>query len=366
MERRRFLAAVGALSTLPVAGCRTSDSAGDTTGATTDGAAPSTAAPTTSASASGKPSGIYVQSFRERMSMQGTATAGAYGFALLFTVPHTFWTVTGDTVSTVERAPEDSIHLMAAVWDAETGAALPETGLSVEIDRDGSLVSEEVIYPMLSQPMGFHYGGNFTLDGDGTYTVELSVGATNTRRAGAFADRLDDPASAEIDLAFTDESRSAVSTRPIEQGGQPGALQPMESMSTPKAVAPTRAELPGTVSERARSDDADFLATLLDSPPVGVDGRGRYLAVSARTRYNGYVLPAMALDGTVTCDGETVFDGRLARTIHPDLGYHYGAPVGTVASGDELTLSVETIPQVARHEGYETAFRQFEPVTLTL
>jgi hypothetical protein len=87
---------------------------------------------------------------------------------------------------------------------------------------------------------------------------------------------------------------------------------------------------------------------------------------NCRTRYNGYVLPAMALDGTVTRDGETVFDGRLARTIHPDLGYHYGAPVGTVASGDELTLSVETIPQVARHEGYETAFRQFEPVTLTL
>ncbi|MFB6297607.1 MAG: hypothetical protein ABEH56_03715, partial [Salinirussus sp.] len=53
--------------------------------------------------------------------------------------------------------------------------------------------------------------------------------------------------------------------------------------------------------------------------------------------------------------GETVFDGRLTRTLDPDLGYHYGAVVGS-EPGDELTLSVLTQPQTARHEGYETAF----------
>ncbi|WP_246989610.1 iron transporter [Halorientalis marina] len=366
MHRRRFLATVGTLSALSLAGCQTSDDAGSGNESTIDGSATSTAPPTTSAPASGKPDGIYVQTFQERMSMQGMAEAGDYGFALMFTVPHTFWTVTGNTVSKVERAPEDSIHQMASTWDAETRTALPETGLSVEINRDGSLVTEEVIYPMLSQPMGFHYGGNFTLDGDGTYTVELSVGATNTRRAGAFADRLNEPASAEIDLAFTDESRSEVSSQPIDQGGQPGALRPMEMMSTPKATAPSREEVPGSVRGSARSDDADFLVTVLDRPPAGVDGNGQYLAVSARTRYNGYELPAMALSGTVTRGSETLFDGPLTRTIHPELGYHYGAPVESVQSGDELALSVETIPQVARHEGYETAFRQFEDVTVTL
>jgi hypothetical protein len=300
------------------------------------------------------------------MSMQGTAEAGDYGFALMFAVPHTFWTVTGNSVSRVERTSEDSIHLMASVWDAETRTALPETGLSVEISRNGSLVSEEVIYPMLSQPMGFHYGGNFTLNGDGTYDVELSVGATNTRRAGPFTDRLDDPATTEITLEFTEDSRSEISSQPIDQSGQPGALSPMERMSTPKAVAPSRENLPGTVRGSGRSDDADFVVTVLDSTPEGLDGGRQYLAVSSRTRYNGYVLPAMSLGGTVMRDDQTVYDGPLTRTLHPELGYHYGAPVDSIQSGDELTVSVQTIPQVARHEGYETAFRQFDPITITL
>jgi len=353
MDRRRFLVAAGTVTTGSLAGCQASDGTSDVTESTATG---STTTTVTTTAEREVPDGIYVQSFREQMAMQGMTETGDYGFAVMFTVPHTFWTVTGNTVSRTERTPEDSMHLMASVWDADTELALPETGLSVEISRDGSLVSEEVIYPMLSQPMGFHYGGNFSLDGDGTYTAELSVGATNTRRTGAFTDRLDDPTTATLDLEFTEDSRAAVSSQPIDQGGQPGALQPMEMMSTPKAIAPARDDLPGTVRGSARSDDADFVATTLDSPPAGVDGSGQYLAISARTRYNGYVLPAMALEGTLTRGDETAFDGSLTRTIHPDLGYHYGATVDSIQAGDDLALSVTTIPQVARHEGYETAF----------
>jgi hypothetical protein len=362
MHRRSVLAAMGTLSTFSVAGCQAADETQDAPDSTSDGTV--TQSPDTGPSE--KPDGIYVQPFREQMSMQGTSAADEYGFALMFTIPHTFWTVTANTVSKVQQQPEDSIHLMASVWDAETRTALPETGLSVEITQNGALVSEEVIYPMLSQPMGFHYGGNFTLDGDGTYSVELSVGATNTRRTGAFADRLDDPASTTLSLAYTESSRSKVSSRQIDQRGQPGALQPMEMMSTPKAVVPSADSLPGSVRGSARSDDAEFVATVLDSPPAGVDGSGQYLAVSARTRYNRYVLPAMALAGTVMRGSETVYDGSLTRTLHPTLGYHYGAPVETIQSGDDLSLSVETIPQVARHEGYETAFRQFDSLPIRL
>ena len=367
MNRRQFVGAVGCLgSSLAVAGCL---GAGSTATATDTPPSTDTAAPTGTAARAtttrSKPAGIYVQSFDERMSMQGTATSGRYGFALMFAVPHDFWTVTGDGVSLTEAADEDSIHLMASVWDAETGTVLPETGLSVAVTRDGTLVSEEVIYPMLSQPMGFHYGGNFGLAGDGTYTVTVSVGGTSIRRTGAFEGRFGDPASAGIPLAFTEATREEVRTRPIDQGGDPGALRPMET-GVPKAVLPAAEDFPGTVRGSGLTDGARLVVTTLDSPPAGVDADGRYLAVSARTRYNGYVLPAMALAATLERDGETVHEGPLRRTLDPNLGYHYGAAVDGVESGDALELSVTTIPQVARHEGYETAFRQMDDVSVTL
>ena len=90
------------------------------------------------------------------------------------------------------------------------------------------------------------------------------------------------------------------------------------------------------------------------------------IAVSARTPYNGLVLPAMALLGTLTRDDETTFEGALERTLDPALGYHYGAVIGSVESGDGLTLSVGTPPQVARHKGYETAFLDMPDAELTL
>jgi hypothetical protein len=368
MKRRQFVGlAAGVGSTLALAGClgdsSNSDTGSDTgTGPTDDATATAPPSPTPTATPVDPGRGIYIQSFRERMSMQGTAASGDYEFALMFTVPHDFWTVTGDEVSETTIEDGDSVHLMAAVWDPETGTVLPDTGLSVEIARDGELVSQEVIYPMLSQPMGFHYGGNFGFPGDGTYTVTLSVGGTNVRRTGAFEGRFGDPATVEIPLEYTKRTREEVRSRPLDRGGDPGALRPMD-MAVPQAVLPPKSELPGTVRASGRSDDAVFAVTTLEEGPV--DG-GTYLALSARTRYNRYVVPAMALDATLTRDSETVYEGPLRRTLDPYLGYHYGAAVDSVRSGDELTVSVVTIPQVARHEGYEAAFRQMPDVSLTL
>jgi hypothetical protein len=64
----------------------------------------------------------------------------------------------------------------------------------------------------------------------------------------------------------------------------------------------------------------------------------------------------MGLRGELVRDGDAVWTGRLRRTLDPDLGYHYGAAVPVVESGDRLELSVGVQPQTARHEGYETAF----------
>jgi hypothetical protein len=158
-----------------------------------------------------------------------------------------------------------------------------------------------------------------------------------------------------------------VTVRELDAYGQRGAVKPMD-MGMPQALAPTEAELPGRVVGTATSDDAQLLTTILEAPPDGVDGDGPYLVVSARTPYNRIVLPAMGLEATLSRGGETVFQGDLTRTLDPDLDYHYGAALGdaTVESGDELTLTPTFPPQVARHEGYERAFIEMGPATLSV
>jgi hypothetical protein len=138
----------------------------------------------------------------------------------------------------------------------------------------------------------------------------------------------------------------------------------MEMM--PSGQVPASADLAGEVLGEGTIGDAVVVATALDSVPAGVDGAGTYLALSARTPYNRYPLPFMSLSATLSREGTAVFEGDLADALHPDLGYHYGAVVEGVQSGDELTVSVDAVPQIARHEGYETAFLAMDDVTLSV
>ncbi|MEF8782789.1 MAG: hypothetical protein V5A39_07295 [Haloarculaceae archaeon] len=304
-----------------------------------------------------RPDGIYVPSHIEGMEMVGLTEQGDSAFGLMYSYAHRFWNVNGDSISLTEIDDDDDVHLMASVWDPETMTVLPETGLSVEIYRDDSLVSQEAIYPMLSQPMGFHYGANFGLDGDGEYTVSLSVGALSIRRSGEFSGRFSEPSTAEIPFEYSEGAKEEIMfERLAEREASPGAVDPMGIEMMPDSLAPPESDLPGRVVGSGMSDDAKLIATVLDTPPAGVDGDGQYVALSARTRYNRMIVPAMGLQGRLSRDGETVYEGPFTRTIDPDLHYHYGAVVDSVESGDELTLQVTTQPQTARHEGYETAF----------
>jgi hypothetical protein len=290
------------------------------------------------------------------MDVGGTSGAGDYAFGLMYSYPHRFWTVSGTERQKTVLQDADSMHMMASVWEPRTRTVLPDTGLSVEISQKGDLVSEEVIYPMLSQQMGFHYGANFELPGDGTYTAELSAGAMNTRRTGAFEGMFSSPQSVEIEFDYSEQAKNEISYRTLEdRAGQKGAVSPMDMPMVPQAYAPKRADLPGRVIGEGTSGDAKLLVTHVESPPAGVEGK-TYLAASARTPYNRLVIPAMALSGTLTRGGQAIFDGELKRTLDPDLGYHYGAAVESVRSGDELAITVDTPSQTARHEGYETAF----------
>ncbi|WP_251330325.1 iron transporter [Haloplanus pelagicus] len=306
-----------------------------------------------------RPDGVYYPSHVEGMSMAGRATSGDYAAGLMYSYPHRFWNVTGESVSLTDIESDDAVHLMASIWDPKTRTILPDTGLSAEIYRDGSLVSQEAIYPMLSQPMGFHYGANFGLEGDGTYEVRLSIGAMATRRTGAFAGRFTDPATVTIPFEYSQSAKEGIEFRTLEEKvATPGAVEPMRMDGLPASFAPLESELPGRVLGSGTSNDARLVVTALDALPEGIDGSadGTYLVVSARTRYNRMVIPAMGLSGRLERDGRTIYEGAFERTLDPELGYHYGAVVDGVASGDDLTLSVTVQPQTARHEGYETAF----------
>ena len=303
-----------------------------------------------------RPDGVYVPSHVEGMAMAGRAESGDYAFAVTYSYAHRFWNVNGESTSRTDIDPDDDVHLMTVVWDPETGTVLPETGLSIEIARDGELVSQEAIYPMLSQPMGFHYGANFGLSGDGSYTVTPSVGALPTRRTGSFAGRFTEPTSAEIEFEYSQRRRDEISFEIRDDAGEAGAVDPMSMEMLPDARAPAEADLPGRILGSGESNDAVLVATVLDEPPTGIDDDGQYLAVSARTPYNRMVIPAMGLSARVTRGESMAYGTELRRTLDPDLGYHYGAVVDAVESGDDLTLSADVQPQTARHEGYETAF----------
>ena len=302
-----------------------------------------------------RPDGSYIPSHVSGMEMIGVAQQGEYTFGAMYTTTHEFWTVNGDSVSHIEDDIDEDIHLMASVWDPETRTVLPDTGLSVEIYQDDSLVSQETIYPMLSQRMGFHYGSNFELNGDGEYTVRLSVGGMSTRRSGAFRNRFTEPATVEIPFEYSHYTKEGLMfERTDAPTARSGAVDPVDMEMIPESVAPS--DLPGRVIGTGMSNDARLVVTALDSPPAGIDGEKRYLAVSVRTRYNRILLPAMGLEGTLSRGTDTVYDGEFTRTLDPELKYHYGAVVDSVDSGDELTLGVTVQPQAARHIGYETAF----------
>ncbi|MFB6129039.1 MAG: hypothetical protein ABEJ47_04670 [Halorhabdus sp.] len=326
-----------------------------------------------------RPDAIYVPGHVEGMAMVGTATVGGYAVGVFYSYPHRFWTVTGSDRTRTSIEDDDSVHLMATVWDPETGIVLPEVGVSAAIRRDGSFVTQETIYAMLSGPMGVHHGANVAGLEEGDYEVAVTVGATTSRRTGAFAGRFDEPATATVAFTFDRSAMREIRFERLEEGGTRGALEPVSMDGVPTGVAPAAEELPGETTS-ATAGDVRYVATVLD-PPAGVSGAGPYLAVSPRTRYNGYVLPRMGL--SVTQDrGGTTAERSLTRTIDPALGYHYGTTLprevdqretserasGGAASreGGTVSITVETPPQVARHEGYETAFFDVPTATLSV
>lgn len=336
-----------------------------------------------------RPAAVYYPSHIEGMEMVGTRTAdtgttgangsgssgttngsgavGGYRCALTYSYPHRFWTVTGTETEKVSLGDNDSLHLMVSVWDPSTGVFPLDTNPTITISQSGDSVTTLSPWTMLSQNMGFHTGDNVSLPGAGDYTVTVDVPPTSVRRTGSFAGRFDSQRSFEFALTFDPEKVSDIMFEELdERAGTRGAVEPMEMKKMPLALAPKKGEPPGRPLGTVRTGDAVFaMRALSDASRFGGDEK-TYLAVSARTPHNRYVLPAMSLSATVTRGNETVFDGALQATLDPELNYHYGANVGGIESGDEIEITVDAPPQVARHEGYETAFLEMPSRTFTV
>ena len=340
MNRRRFLAAAGLASASVLAGC----------GSVQD---QSTRSPPL---VENRPDATYYPTHREGMEMVGMGQAGDYMVGLTYSYPHRFWTVTGTDTEQVDIRAADSIHLMASVWDPETNMVLPvESGVNIRVGADGETVADKQPWPMISQNMGFHYGDNYQLDGEGVYEVTVSISGMNERRFGSFADKFGSGGEMTTNWEFSRAARDNIDyvEFPDQQGDQ-AALNLMNMEMMPTSQVPAVDSLPGELLGTAKGSDEVYAATWLTDADF-LDSGESYLAVSVRTPYNRVPLGLMTIDGTVDVGGETVFDDNLRPAVHPDIGYHYGT---VVQSTGDPSVTVETIApsQASRHEGYETAF----------
>ncbi|ELY69290.1 DUF7350 domain-containing protein [Natrinema versiforme] len=341
------------------------------------------------------PEAVYLPGHRKSMRALEPITAGDYAIAPMLSYPHPFWVVTGTDRRLVEPESGRGVHLMLVCWDRETDTVLPGGAEpTVTIEGDGERLASRSLWPMLSQEMGLHFGDNVSLPADGTYAVSVELPPLPTRRTGSLAGRFADGGTATFeftyDEAFREEVVDGIELLDRERWGEQGALEPMTRGSDggmdgmaeiPYSALPPAEEYPGTrlvdptadpdgasAGDLPRSGDAAFVVTLLESGSRLADGDGRYLLVSPRTPYNRVPLTNTSLRAVVERDGEPVGDSpvELGQTLDGEVGLHYGRSLADIRAGDAVTIEIESPPQTARHQGYETAFFEIEPLELAV
>ncbi|MCL7417307.1 MAG: iron transporter [Halalkalicoccus sp.] len=307
-----------------------------------------------------RPDAVYVPASSEEMGSYGTAEAGEYTVALTYTFPHRFWTITGTRTNMVEIGNEDSLHLMASVWETESGTVVP-ADVRLSVEGEGETPYSGQLWPMLAQRMGFHYGDNLAIE-EGEYTATIRVNPADARGVGDLEGLFEEPRTAEIDFEFVPDDVYDLDFTLVEESrrGERGALPLMDHADRPQSTVPPGEVFPGGIVGTGESGDAAFVVARLEAERFG----GPYLAVSPRTPHNRVMLPLMALSAKIERTGETVFEGALAGTLDPVLGFHYGTRVA-LETGDSLRIEVGSVPQIARHDGYETAFLEMPPIELS-
>ncbi|WP_418285100.1 iron transporter [Halorubrum sp. DTA46] len=386
---RRALLSVGggALATAGLtgfAGCLGSDADGGGSDGRSDGGDEANTLPDLPR-VENPPDGVYVPTHREAMEHLPTQRVGEFAVTPMITYPHRFWLVTGQRVEEVLPESSRGVHLMFTPWDPETETVLPvDAGAQIRVSRDGEAVDQRAPWPMLSQSMGFHFGDNVPLPGDGTYTVEIELTPIATRKTGGFDGRFEEGATATFEFEYDEPLRRRliddVRYFDEELWGQLGAIEPMDpdhgshgddgghgdgetddhdetEITMPYSRLPAPEEYPGVAMGEPRTGDARVVVRSLRESRLA-DGDD-YLLVSPRTPYNAVPLAdtAISVAGAV--------EGNLTQTLDDELGLHYGIPA-SLSPGDTVEVRFDSPPQVSRHAGYETAFIDMPPVEVSI
>lgn len=295
-----------------------------------------------------RPTGAYVPTHYEEMRSVGVDTSGPFTAALSYSYPHRFWLVSDTDRTKVPIRPADTLHLMLTVWETDSGQVLPGLGPTVTLRRENGGGETRPLWPMLSQRTSFHYGDNVHLPGDGTYRVTASIGPPAVHLSSTFSSRLNTGAQFEFEFRWQQSSLDGlgVTMVPKEQRGKPGALPAMHRESVPMALAPT--SLPGRSLGTGSVGDVTLSASLESSE----DGEGTVL-VAATTPYNGFPITMLGVLASIPGRSEPI---GLSPAVDPTLGIHYRGTVPAVKRPRDVTVHITTPAQVARHEGYETAF----------
>jgi hypothetical protein len=310
------------------------------------------------------PTGVYVPAITEGMLESDRHVGPELEVSLMYSYPHRFWTAAGTKMSKTPVQPSDDVHLMISMWHRDTGQSVPiDAGVRLEIRQEDTLVTDEVAYPMLSQQMGFHYGANYSLNREGTYHVTVHLGSLSLPRSGEFDGILESPTTVPVTLEFDRQTLADIEITERDDAGEPGAVEPMSMDGVPVGRAPSPERLPGNFLTTAHSADAVFEIFHLVDPPFG---EMPYLYASVHTPYNHILVPMMGLEYSIeTTNGQTI-EGTLERRLDSTLGYHYGGSIPALESGGLLRIHPTIPPQVARHDGYETAFRQMTPIETSI
>lgn len=308
-----------------------------------------------------RPDGVYVPPHFEGMRSIGIDTDGPIAAALSYSYPHRFWLLSGRERSRVRIQPSDSIHLMLQVWVRDTAVPLSGTSPRIAVESDGELVGERILWPMLSQRMGFHYGDNLALEAEGAYEFLVDVPPTSESLAAEFGKRLGTPARFRFSFDWRESTLEGIPITTVEtdRQGVRDALPPMEGGDAPLGqsegpLEETAESLPGQTLGTAIADEIGIAASLAQEG--GSDAS--LLRLTAETPYNRYRLPM--LGPVVDVNGTR---RQLPTTLDPSLGILYSGRLPQPASTGSIRVSFPSPPQVARHEGYETAFTNPETVT---
>lgn len=365
--RRRFLRGGSVIGTTLLGGCGRFDSGSGRDSVRTPTADSDAGDPTDGPTDDAGGGRVFVPEHFHETAGVADASSGGLSVALRYSEPDFYWRVRSDgSTELVEPSSDASMQLLAWVWDRETGVLLEDAAVTAEISKDGDPVVEGPLVALLKQRTGLHWARNLGLSRYGEYDVTLRVETGECRYGGELAGRLPESSALDLELAYERGDMDEVGTVYLDQAGERGAVRPMSTDAVPLNGRPDPVDRPGEVLGGATSDAAEVRAVRLspDESPLGASDP--YLAVILRTPFNEYSLPRAELAGTLSRDGETVFEGRLVPTIDGSQGYHYGASVPSIERGDELTVAVDAPPAVARFDGYERAFLRTSERTMQL